>query len=41
MGARLHVTGGSVRGGRGVDGEAAVAGTLSIRLLVKVTSHYS
>ncbi|KAL8100879.1 hypothetical protein AgCh_032942 [Apium graveolens] len=25
VGARLHVTGGSVRGGRGVDGEAAVA----------------
>ncbi|KAK1357013.1 Serine/threonine-protein phosphatase [Heracleum sosnowskyi] len=25
VGARLHVTGGSIRGGRGVDGEAAVA----------------
>lgn len=26
VGARLHVTGGALRGGRGVDGEAAIAG---------------
>ena len=30
VGARLHVTGGALRGGRLVDGEAAVAGKLFI-----------
>lgn len=28
VGARLHVTGGALRGGRGVEGEAAIAGKL-------------
>lgn len=28
VGARLHVTGGVLRGGRGVEGEAAIAGKL-------------
>lgn len=26
MGARLHVTGGALKGGRGIEGEASVAG---------------
>lgn len=36
MGSRLHVTGGVFDGGRGIDGEAAIAGTF----VILVSAHY-
>ena len=35
VGARLHVTGGVLRGGRSVEGEASIAGNLFFYVITK------
>lgn len=39
VGARLHVTGGVLRGGRGVEGEGAIAGKV-LAILVHILGFF-